>query len=283
MLMQVLNGLVYGGLLYIVSVGLVLIFGLRHVVNFAHGTLFMVGAYVGFSAAAATNFWAGLLVAVLVLAALGAALDIGVFRPLQREDHLTTVLVTYGLSMVLEDAVQTVWGKEFRAMAVPQVLSGSVSIFGESFPVYRLGVVVAAALVALGLSLWLRSSRIGLYVRASSTDRVTTAVQGVNTNAVSLIVVSVGIALAGLSGTIAAPLLALTPTMGESIAMQSFIIVVIGGLGSFSGAFAAALVIGQIYSLSIVFLPWASTVLPLLLMVIIIAWRPAGLAGARAA
>lgn len=283
MLVQVLNGLVYGGLLYIVSVGLVLIFGLRHVVNFAHGTLFMVGAYVGFSAAAATNFWAGLLVAVLVLAALGAALDIGVFRPLQREDHLTTVLVTYGLSMVLEDAVQTVWGKDFRTMQVPGALSGSVSIFGESFPVYRLSVVVAAALVALGLSLWLRSSRIGLYVRASSTDRVTTAVQGVNTNAVSLIVVSVGIALAGLSGTIAAPLLALTPTMGESIAMQSFIIVVIGGLGSFSGAFVAALVIGQIYSLSIVFLPWASTVLPLLLMVIIIAWRPTGLAGARAA
>ena len=281
MIVQVLNGLVFGGLLYIVAVGLVLIFGLRRVVNFAHGSLFMIGAYVGFSAAALGNFWIALVAAVVVRAALGAVLDLVVFRPLQRQDPITTVLVTFGLLMVLEDGAQTIWGKDFRTMPVPEILAGSIKIAGEDFPVYRLMVIVVATLVAIGLSLWLRYSRIGLYVRASSADPVTTAVQGVNTNAVSVTVVAIGAALAGLSGTIAAPLLALSPSMGSYILIESFIIVVIGGLGSFSGAFIAALIIGQVYDFGIIYLPWASTMLPFLLMVAVLIWRPTGLAGSR--
>jgi branched-chain amino acid transport system permease protein len=281
MLIQVLNGLVYGGLLYLVAVGLVLIFGLRRVVNFAHGSLFMLGAYVGLSAAAVGNFWVGLVVAVLVLAALGGLLDRFVFRPLQRQDPIVTVLVTFGLLLVLEDFAQTVWGKGYRTMAVPALLAGTVQITGQDFPLYRLMVIVLAALVALSLTLWLRYSRIGLFVRACSVDPVTTAVQGVDTNRVSLTVVAIGTGLAGLSGTIAAPLLALSPSMGGYILVESFIVIVIGGLGSFSGAFIAALVIGQIHNFGVIHVPWAATMIPFLLMVAVLVWRPAGLAGGQ--
>lgn len=281
MLVQILNGLVYGGLLYIVSVGLVLIFGLRRIVNFAHGSLFMIGAYVGFSVAALGGFWGAILVAVIVLALLGAALDIVVLRPLQREDPIVTVLVTFGILLVLEDFAQTVWGKDFLSMPVPAVLAGSVSIFGESFPLYRLVVIAVAASVALGLSIWLRVSRIGLYVRASSVDPMTTAMQGVNTDRISIFVVALGTALAGLSGTISAPLLALSPSMGSYILIESFIIVVVGGLGSFSGAFLAAIAIGQVHNFGLVYVPWAATMIPFLLMVAVLIWRPTGVAGSH--
>jgi branched-chain amino acid transport system permease protein len=279
MLIQLLNGLVYGSLLYLVAVGLVLIFGLRRVVNFAHGSLFMLGAYVGFSAAAVGNFWVGLCVAVLVLAALGGLLDRFVFRPLQSQDPIVTVLVTFGLLLVLEDFAQTVWGKGYRTMAVPDLLAGAVQIAGQDFPLYRLMVIVVAVLVAISLTLWLRYSRIGLFVRACSVDPVTTAVQGVDTNRVSLTVVAIGTGLAGLSGTIAAPLLALSPSMGGYILVESFIVIVIGGLGSFSGALIAALVIGQIHNFGVIHVPWAATMIPFLLMVAVLVWRPAGLSG----
>jgi branched-chain amino acid transport system permease protein len=279
MLIQLLNGLVYGSLLYLVAVGLVLIFGLRRVVNFAHGSLFMLGAYVGFSAAAVGNFWVGLCVAVLVLAALGGLLDRFVFRPLQSQDPIVTVLVTFGLLLVLEDFAQTVWGKGYRTMAVPDLLAGAVQIAGQDFPLYRLMVIVVAVLVAISLTLWLRYSRIGLFVRACSVDPVTTAVQGVDTNRVSLTVVAIGSGLAGLSGTIAAPLLALSPSMGGYILVESFIVIVIGGLGSFSGALIAALVIGQIHNFGVIHVPWAATMIPFLLMVAVLVWRPAGLSG----
>jgi branched-chain amino acid transport system permease protein len=278
---QVLNGLVYGGLLYIVSVGLVLIFGLRRVVNFAHGSLFMIGAYVGFVVASRLGFWWGMLASVVVLATLGVLLDLLVFKPLQGEDHNVTLLVTFGLLLVLEDFAQTVWGKDYRSLPPPDLLKGTVSIFGQDFPTYRLMVIAVAAAVAVALSLWLRFSRIGLYVRASSVDPVTTAVQGVDTDRIGIVVVALGTALAGLSGTVAAPLLAISPSMGGYILIESFIVVVIGGLGSFAGAFVAALVIGQIHNFGVIYLPWAVTMIPFLLMVGVLVWRPTGLAGNR--
>jgi branched-chain amino acid transport system permease protein len=281
MLVQILNGLVYGGLLYIVSVGLVLIFGLRRIVNFAHGSLFMLGAYVGFSVAAMAGFWGAILAAAIVLALVGALLDIAILQPLQREDPIVTVLVTFGLLLILEDFAQFVWGKDFLKMPVPSMFSGSVLIFGESFPVYRLVVIAVAALVALGLSVWLRVSKIGLYVRASSADPLTTAMQGVNTDRVSVIVVALGAALAGISGTVSAPLLALSPSMGSYILIESFIVVVVGGLGSFAGAFIAAIVIGQVHNLGLVYVPWAATMIPFLLMVAVLIWRPTGIAGSH--
>lgn len=281
MLVQILNGLVYGGLLYIVSVGLVLIFGLRRIVNFAHGSLFMIGAYIGLSVAAMGGFLGAVLAAAAVMAVVGALLDFSVFQTLRRQDPLVTVLVTFGLLMVLEDLAQTIWGKDYLKMPVPPMLSGSVSIFGDSFPIYRLLVIVVAAAVALGLSIWLRTSKIGLYVRASSVDPFTTAMQGVNTDRVSIIVVALGTALAGLSGTIAAPLLALSPSMGSYVLIESFIVVVVGGLGSFAGAFVAAIVIGQVHNFGLVYLPWAATMIPFVVMVIVLIWRPTGIAGSH--
>lgn len=281
MLAQLLNGLVYGGLLYIVAVGLVLIFGLRRVVNFAHGSLFMIGAFIGLSVATSFGFWWGLVGAVALLALLGVLLDTVVFKRLRDHDPNVTLLVTFGLLLVLEDLAQTVWGKDYRTLPPPELLKGTVSIFGEAFPAYRLLVIAVAALVAAGLSLWLRSSRIGLYVRACSVDPVVTAVQGVDTDRIGAVVVALGTALAGLSGTIAAPLLAVSPSMGGYILIESFIVVVIGGLGSFAGAFAAALVIGQIHNFGVVHVPWAATMIPFVLMVGVLVWRPTGIAGNR--
>jgi len=277
MLIQILNGLVYGGLLYILSVGLVLIFGLRRVVNFAHGALFMVGAYVGYAANTVLGFWGAVAVSVLVLSVLGVLLDRFVFRPLQKEDPMVTVLVTFGILLVLEDVVRTVWGRDLLSFPTPSAFSGTVALGDASFPIYRLVVVAVAVLVAAGLSFWLRTSRAGLYVRASSVDPLTTGMQGVDTERLSALVVAMGSALAGLSGVIAAPLLALSPSMGSSILIESFIVVVTGGLGSFTGAFVAALIIGQLHNLGVVYLPHIASMIPLILMVAVLIWRPNGI------
>lgn len=281
MFIQVLNGVVYGGLLYLLAVGLVLIFGLREVVNFAHGALFMVGAYIGFTVAAMGYWWGGLLVSIAAMAIIGCALDAAVFRALRKQDHIVTVLVTFGLLLILETVVTAVWGKAYLSYPVPALLSGTVDIAGSPFPVYRLFVIGVSVAVALGLSIWLRFTRIGLYVRAAGTDARITAIQGINVDQLSLIVVGLGTALAGLSGVVAGPLLTLSPTMGNYILIDSFIVVVIGGLGSFVGAFAAAILIGQIHNFGAVYLPWAATILPFLLMVAILIWRPTGFAGSR--
>jgi len=276
MLIQVLNGLVYGGLLYVVSVGLVLIFGLRRVVNFAHGGFYMLGAYVGFAAGGIFGFWGGLLAAVAALAVIGIALDIVVFRPLQDQDHMVTVLVTFGILLIFEDLIHMVWGPDTISVATPEFLAGVIQIGDTFFPVYRLTVIAVAIAVGLGLTLWLRGSRAGLFVRASSVDPLTTAMQGVDTEKLSMTVVALGTGLAGLSGVIASPLLALSPSMGSTILIESFIVVVIGGLGSFAGAFVAALLIGQVHNLGIVYLPNISSMLPLLLMVAVLIWKPTG-------
>lgn len=278
MAVQILNGLVYGSLLYIVSVGLVLIFGLRRVANFAHGGLFMLGAYVCYAVSLIAGFWAGLVISVLVLTVLGVLLDRFVFRLLQDEDPIITVLVTFGLLLIIEDVARTIWGKDLLRLQVPQALAGVIPISGTNFPIYRLAIIGVAVAVGLGLSLWLRYSRVGLFVRASSVDPVTTGMQGVNTEKLGMVVVGIGAGLAGLAGTVAAPLLALSPSMGASMVIDCFIVVVTGGLSSFSGAFIAAMLIGQLHNFGVVFVPTVASLIPLLLMVAVLLWRPQGLA-----
>lgn len=275
------NGLVYGALLIVMCSGLALIYGLRRVVNFAHGSLYMLGAYLGFTIASQSNFWVALVAVPAIMAVFGVLLDRYGFRLLQDRDPLTVVLVTFGLLLVIEDFVQTVWGKSNLSVATPEALNFSVNLFGTAVPAYRIGVIAVGAGVALGLSLWLKYSRIGLFVRASSTDPTTTAMQGVNTDALSAGVVGLGTALAGLAGVVAAPFLALSPSMSSDVLIDSFVVVVIGGLGSLSGAFVAALVLGLIQSLGAVYLPNLSAVLPFALMVAILLWKPAGFAGSR--
>jgi len=281
MTIHLFNGLVYGALLIVMCSGLALIYGLRRVVNFAHGSLYMLGAYLGYSVALKYNFWAALLVAPAIMALFGVLLDRYGFRLLQDRDPLTVVLVTFGLLLVIEDLVQTVWGKSNLSVATPEALSASIDFLGARMPLYRIGVIVVGAVVALGLSLWLRFSRVGLFVRAASTDPTTTAMQGVNTDALSAAVVGLGTALAGLAGVVAAPFLSLSPSMSSDVIIDSFVVVVVGGLGSLAGAFIAAMVLGMVQALGAVYLPDTAALLPFLIMVCILIWKPAGFAGSR--
>lgn len=281
MAIQVLNGLVYGALLFGLAAGLALMFGLRRIVNFAHGALYMLGAYLGYAAAARIGFWGGLLVAGAGLGVLGYLLDVTVFRPLQRRAPLTVLLVTFGLALVVEDVVRSIWGNDTRSLAAPAGLDSTFSAFGTTFPTYRLVMVGFGVAVALGLLAWLRLSRVGLFVRAASHDPVITAVQGVQTDRVSALVVAVSAALAGMSGVIAAPLMSLAPTMAGDVLVDSFIVVVVGGLGSLGGALVTALVLGQVNVLGVIFVPELTSLLPFLLMIALLVWKPTGLAGER--
>jgi len=281
MLIHLFNGLVYGALLIIMCSGLALIYGLRRVVNFAHGSLYMLGAYIGYSVALQSNFWVALLVAPAVMALFGVVLDRWGFRLLQDRDPLTVVLVTFGLLLVIEDFVQTVWGKSNLSVVTPPALAFSFDLFGTAVPAYRVAVIGVGAAVAIGLTLWLRLSRAGLFVRAASTDPVTTAMQGVNTDALSAFVVGLGCALAGLAGVVAAPFLSLSPSMSSDVIIDSFVVVVVGGLGSLAGAFIAAMVLGMLQAVGAVVLPDAAALLPFGLMVAILIWKPAGFAGSR--
>lgn len=281
MFIHIFNGIVYGALLIIMCSGLALIYGLRRVVNFAHGSLYMMGAYIAYTVATLSNFWVALLVAPLVMAAFGVALDRWGFRLLQDRDPLTVVLVTFGLLLVIEDAVQTIWGKSNLSVPAPAALATSVDLFGHAVPAYRVAVIVVGLAVAAGLTLWLRFSRAGLFVRAASTDPTTTAMQGVHTDRLSAFVVGLGTALAGLAGVVAAPFLSLSPSMSSDVIIDSFVVVVIGGLGSLAGAFIAAMVLGLVQALGAVWLPDTSVLLPFALMVAILLWRPSGIAGSR--
>jgi len=275
------NGLVYGALLIVMCSGLALIYGLRRVVNFAHGSLYMLGAYLGYSIASYSNFWVALVAAPAVMAMFGVLLDRYGFRLLQDRDPLSVVLVTFGLLLIIEDFVQTVWGKSNLSVAAPELLNTSVDLFGHPVPAYRLGVIAVGAIVALGLSLWLRFSKIGLFVRAASTDPTTTAMQGVNTDLLSAGVVGLGCALAGLAGVVAAPFLSLSPSMSADVIIDSFVVVVIGGLGSLIGAFIAAMALGMVQALGAVYIPDLAAVLPFVIMIFILIWKPSGLAGSR--
>src|ERR1700738_4408274 len=170
MLVQMLNGVVYGGLLYLLAVGLVLIFGLREVVNFPHGSLFLVRAFIGFSAAGAVLWSSVLLVAVVAMASGGVVIAAAIFRSLRKQDHMVTVLVTFGILLILETVVTVIWGKAYLRYPVPPLLDGTIIIDGSPFPIYRLFVIAVSVAVALLLTAWLRFTRIGLHVRAASAD-----------------------------------------------------------------------------------------------------------------
>lgn len=275
------NGLVFGSLLLITAAGLALIYGLRRVVNFAHGALYMLGAYIGYTIAIYTNFWVALLVSPIIMGIIGVLLDKGIFSPLQDRDPLSVLLVTFGLLLIIDDLVHAVWGRGSLSMKGPELLDHTVSLLGILVPAYRLAVIALGVLVVMGLLGLFRFTRIGLFARAASTDPTTTAMQGVNTDRVSALIVGLGTGLAALAGVAASPLYSLAPTMGGDILVSSFVVVVIGGLGSLSGAFLAAILLGLINSYGTLYLPTLAPVLPFMLMVAILLWRPAGLAGNR--
>jgi branched-chain amino acid transport system permease protein len=281
MLIDALNGLVYGSLLFVLSSGLVLIYGLRRVVNFAHGALYMLGAYLGYAATLRFGFLAGVATAGLALAVIGVALDVAIFSRLSERHPLVTVIVTFGILLVLEDVVRTIWGTQNYTMDPPAWLGGTVDLMGAPFPVYRLAIVGVSGIMAGSLAAWLRFGRTGLFVRAASRDPMVAAMFGVKTDLLGPLVVALGAVFAGVAGVLAAPFLSLNSGMGSEVLVLSFVVTVVGGLGSFSGAFLSAMLLGQIQSFGTVHVPELAALLPYMLMAAILVFRPQGLAGSK--
>jgi branched-chain amino acid transport system permease protein len=281
-LAHLLNGLALGALLMILSSGLALIYGLRGVTNFAHGALYAAGAYLAYGVSSAGSFWLAMLVAPLGLAAVGAVLELALFRRLETRSHIEVGLVTFGVAMVLERVLVLVWGEQTLPVPPPDGFGGTTSVVGVDYPTYRLLVIAAALVLAAGLVAWLRFTRTGLYIRAASRDGETAAILGVNVSRLSLVVVCLGSAFAGLAGTLAAPYVSVSPGMGVAILIDVLIVVVIGGVGSIGGAMVAGMLLGVLQTAGTVWLPSVAVLVPFAVLVVVLLWRPAGLAGRHA-
>jgi branched-chain amino acid transport system permease protein len=278
---QLLNGIAYGSLLMILSSGLAMIYGLRGVTNFSHGALYMTGAYLAYSVSSHYSFWLALFVSPLCLAGVGAVLELVFFRRLQHRSHIEVGLVTFGIALVLERVIVLIWGERTHVVSAPKGLDGTTSLLGVDYPTYRLLIIGIALLMAVVLAWWLRSSRVGLHIRAASQDVETSSILGINVDRVSLIVVCLGAALAGLAGTLAAPYVSVDPGMGVAILISALIVVVIGGAGSIAGAMTAGMALGILQTTGSVWSPSLSVLIPYAALVVVLLWRPAGLAGKR--
>jgi len=278
---QVLNGVALGSLLMVLSSGLAIIYGLRGVTNFAHGALYMSGAYLAYTFSDRIGFWPALVLVPLCLAVVGVLLELVFFRPLQHRSHIELGLITFGLALIAERLVVLVWGEKTLSVDPPPALAGTTSLLGVDYPTYRLGIILVALVMAAGLVWWLRSTRTGLHIRAASQDLETASILGIDVDRVSLIVVSVGAALAGLAGALAAPYVSLDPNMGNAFLIVVLIVVVVGGIGSVGGAMVAGMGLGIIQTVSTVWSPAFSVVVPYLALVVVLLWRPQGLAGKR--
>lgn len=277
---QVLNGLQLGTMLFLMAAGLTLVFGIMHLINLAHGSLYMIGAYVAATVQQATgSFLLGMLAALPAAALVGMAMEAIALRRLYDRDHLDQVLATFGLILFFNELVKILWGPQAYFMAVPEMLSGSVEILpGAPYPAYRLAIVAAGIAAALFLYLLITRTRIGMLIRAGATNREMVNALGVNVDRLYMLVFGLGAALAGLAGVMAGPLLALEVGMGENILILAFVVIVIGGIGSVRGAFVAALLVGIADTFGRVLLPGALSEMTIyILMAAILVWRPQGL------
>src|SRR5262245_28460534 len=242
---QCLNGVQFALLLFLMASGLTLIFGIMEQINLAHGSLFMLGAY--FSIFFQQIFGSFVVALVLALGCgflVGVVLELVVFRRLYGRDHLLQVVATFGLILIFNELVRITWGVAPQYSAIPKNLSGSVPFGSFEYPAYRIAVIVAALATAFGLFLLIQKSRLGMLIRAGADDRGMVAHLGVNIALLYTVVFGLGAALAGFAGIMAGPLLSVRPGMGEQILILTFVVIVIGGLGSIQGAFVGALVIG---------------------------------------
>jgi branched-chain amino acid transport system permease protein len=281
-LLQLLNGMEFAMLLFLLAVGLSIVFGLMNFINLAHGTLYMVGAYVGFAAARATgSFWAALAAGPLAGAALGALFYVLLLRRMQAASPMKQVLVTFGLIFVGIDCVRLIWGDYSQSIAAPVIFGGSVAFLGAVYPVYRLFIIVLGLAVALLLHLGLERTRLGAVVRAGVDDPVTAASLGINVDLAFFAVFCVGCALAGLAGVVAAPVLEIYPGMDMAILIPTLIIVVIGGPGRLGGAFLGAILIGMAETFGVVLIPQFSSFMIYAVMVLSLLLRPSGLLAPR--
>jgi branched-chain amino acid transport system permease protein len=293
---QSLNGLQFGLLLFLLAAGLTLVFGIMDLVNLAHGSLYMLGAYFAATFVALTDsFVLGALIALLATLLVGMAMEVIAMRRLYGRDHLDHVLGTFGLILFFNELVRMIWGPAGLSLSLPMWLIYPVEILpGLFYPTYRVAIIIVALVVALFLYILVMRTRLGMLIRAGASNREMTGALGVNINLLYTIVFGLGAALAGLAGLMQAPILTVQIGMGENILILAFVVIIIGGIGSIRGAFIAAILVGLIDTIGRAFLPdllrlilssrGASTVAPAmssmmiyLLMAIVLVLRPEGL------
>jgi branched-chain amino acid transport system permease protein len=285
LLFQGLVGLTEAMYLWLVAAGLSLIFGVLRVLNFAHGALYMLGAYLTYAVfrACGGNFWVALLVGPVLVSLLGWAMEVFFLRRVYRADVAFQLLLTFAFVLVFDDLVKLVFGPVYQSPPTPASLSGAVSLFGSVLPVYHIFILAAGGLVALGLWAFLEKTRWGLLVRATAADREMARALGVRSSRLFTFVFMLGAWLAGLGGALSIPVRSISPGMGELIIIEAFVVVVLGGLGSLRGAFLGSVVIGLLHAYGIVFLPVFELALAYLGMAAVLIVRPWGLFGVREA
>ncbi len=284
-LIQALNGVQYGLLLFLVASGLTLIFGIMGIINLAHGSFYMIGAYLAFIFADMTgNLWLALLIAVPLSFLFGLILETLLFRFLYTRDHLYQVLLTYGLILVFEELRSLIVGNDVHGVAVPHFLDFSIPLTPTlSYPAYRLALSVICLAVTALLYLLIQKTRLGMAIRAGSVNREMVQSLGIDIGLVYRLVFALGVTLAAFAGMLAAPTTSVFPGMGNQVLIICFVTVVIGGIGSIKGAFLGAMLIGLVDTFGAVYAPQFSGMLVYALMAAVLIWRPAGLFGRAAA
>jgi branched-chain amino acid transport system permease protein len=276
---QSLNSLALGGVLFTLAAGFSLIFGLMRIANLSHGAYFMFGAYLGLALLdKGYGFWTAALAGALGVGLLGGLVERVILRRLAG-NSLGQVLATLGVAFVIADGSLWLWGGDPRPVSAPELLSGGVQLFGMTFPLYRLAVVVMSVLIALGLWLLLDKTRLGVMIRASVDDRQMAQGVGVPATRLFTLVFCLGAALAGLGGVLASPILSVYPGLDADMLPLALVVVILGGLGSLAGAFVGSFIIGFIYSFGQVLFPDLAYIILFLPMVLILAVRPRGLFG----
>jgi len=280
-LIQLLNGVQYGFLLFLVASGLTLIFGIMGVINLAHGSFYMLGAYLAYWFTGITgNFFLALALALPVMVAFGFVVERFAISYLYNRDHLYQVLLTFGLILILNEGQKILWGSEFHSIPIPEALSGGIPMGDmQVYPVYRLFMSLVCLGVAAALFLVIQRTRLGMMIRAGADNREMTQALGIDIGRIFAIVFGLGAGLAGFAGMIGAPVSSVYPGMGDHILIISFVVVVIGGIGSIKGAFVGAMLIGLADTFGKVLLPDVSSMVVYALMVLVLIWRPQGLFG----
>ncbi len=278
-LIQTMNGLQYGLLLFLIASGLTLIFGIMHIINLAHGALYMVGAYLAFWATSITgNLFLAILLALPLAALFGVVIERCLMRILYKRDHLDQVLMTFGLILVIDSLRSIAWGNDVHSVAIPEILAGSIQLTENlEYPVYRLFISGVCVLVALSMYWILQRTRLGIVIRGGASNREMVQGLGININAIYTLVFAAGAALTAFAGMIAAPVSSVYPGMGNQILIIAFVVVVIGGLGSIRGAFLGALLVGLTATWGAVLVPEYAGMAIYMLMAVVLLFKPRGL------
>jgi len=276
---QLLNSVQYGLLLFMLAAGLTLIFGIMGVVNLAHGSFYMLGAYLAWSLSAQSG---SLTLAILGGAALsvlfGLALEWLLFRHFYERDHLDQVLLTFGLIYIFEELRSILWGDDVHGVPIPELLGASIPLTDNlSYPVYRLFMSGVCLALAAGLYLLISKTRLGMKIRAGAFNRDMAEALGVNTKLIHAVVFALGVGLAAVAGMIAAPVASVYPNMGSQVLIMCFVVVVIGGIGSVRGALVAALLVGLVDTFGKVLMPQVASMLVYVLMAVVLLYKPEGL------